>query len=161
MPLKEGDKFPMDITFQTLVDGKPTDMTASEIFGGKKVAICGVPGAFTPTCNDDHLPSFITAFDALKAKGVDTVACMAVNDAFVMGRWIKALEAADKIIMLSDGGGAFATATDLAVDTGNFGGIRLNRLSMLVDDGVVTKLNLEDKTGFSNTSTGQTLLSQL
>ncbi|CAM9448738.1 unnamed protein product [Choristocarpus tenellus] len=168
MTLKEGDKLPMDTTFQTLVDGKPTDMGASELFAGKKVVICGVPGAFTPTCNDGHLPSFINNVDAFKAgyghfsgKGVDTVACVAVNDAFVMGSWIKSLDAADKVTMLSDGGGAFARATGLAVDTGNFGGVRLNRMSMVVDDGVVTKLNLEEKTNFSDISSGETVLGQL
>ncbi|CAN0116576.1 unnamed protein product, partial [Discosporangium mesarthrocarpum] len=96
-----------------------------------------------------------------QAKGADTVACLSVNDAFVMGSWIKSLDAADKVTMLSDGGAAFAKATGLAVDTGNFGGLRLNRMSMVVDDGVVTKLNLEDKTGYTDISTGETVLGQL
>ncbi|CAM9709510.1 unnamed protein product [Sphacelaria rigidula] len=160
MVLKEGDKFP-ESSFQILKDGGPKDVSSAELFSGKKVVICGVPGAFTPTCSDNHLPSFIALADKFKEKGVDTVACMSVNDAFVMSRWIKSLDADDKVTMLADGGAAFAEASGLAVKTGNFGGSRLNRLAMIVNDGTVEKLFLEEGTGYSDKSSGDNVLSAL
>ncbi|CAM9702622.1 unnamed protein product [Ascophyllum nodosum] len=161
MGLKEGDKFPMDSTFQILGEGGPSDVPASEIFSGKKVVICGVPGAFTPTCSDNHLPSFIALHDKFKEKGVDTVACMSVNDAFVMSRWIKSLDAADKVTMLGDGGGVFAEESGLNVKTGKFGGIRLQRLAMIVNDGTIEKLFLEEGTGYTDKSSGDSVLAAL
>ncbi|CBN78919.1 Peroxyredoxin [Ectocarpus siliculosus] len=161
MAIKEGDKFPMDSTFQIKGDAGPADVPASEIFAGKKVVICGVPGAFTPTCDDNHLPSFIANADKFKEKGVDTVACMSVNDAFVMSRWIKSLDAEDKVTMLADGGAVFAEESGLCVKTGKFGGTRLQRLAMIVNDGTIEKLFLEDGTGYTDVSSGDTVLAAL
>eukprot|EP00904_Undaria_pinnatifida_P004588 jgi/Undpi1/1412/HiC_scaffold_11.g04803.m1 len=158
MVIKEGDKLPAGTSFQILGDGGPADVPAADIFAGKKVVVCGVPGAFTPTCSDTHLPSFIALVDQFKAKGVDTVACMSVNDAFVMSRWIKSLDAADKVTMLADGGGVFADESGLCVKTGKFGGTRLQRLAMIVNDGTVEKLFLEDGTGYTDISSGDSVL---
>uniref|UniRef100_A0A7S2UXP0 Thioredoxin domain-containing protein n=1 Tax=Fibrocapsa japonica TaxID=94617 RepID=A0A7S2UXP0_9STRA len=157
----EGDKIPLDGVFQLLADGKPSELPASELFAGKKVAICGLPGAFTPTCSNTHLPGFIEVAEDIKAKGVDTVCCISVNDPFVMGAWGKQLGADDKVTMLADGGAAFAKATGLDFDTGSFGGTRLKRLSMLVDDGVISKLNVEDGSAFTDISSAETLLGQI
>ena len=129
------------------------------IFAGKKVVLFAVPGAFTPTCSAAHLPGFVVNFDQFKEKGVDTVACMSVNDAFVMDAWGKASNA-EEIIMLADGNGFFTKQIGLDMNTGNFGGLRSLRYSMLVEDGEVKKLNVEDPGRF-DVSDAQTMLDSL
>mmetsp|Transcript_9511 Transcript_9511/g.14332 ORF Transcript_9511/g.14332 Transcript_9511/m.14332 type:complete len:162 (+) Transcript_9511:115-600(+) len=161
MTLSEGDKLPMDAVFSRLVDGKPTNVPAADLFAGKKVVVCGVPGAMTPTCSEKHLPGFIEAYDQLKAKGVDSVACISVNDPFVMGAWGKKLECDEKIYMLADGGATFAKSIGHQFDTGDFGGIRLKRMAMLVNDGVVQKIGVEEGGAFTDLSDVKSILSAL
>eukprot|EP00639_Heterosigma_akashiwo_P002501 CAMPEP_0194574740 /NCGR_PEP_ID=MMETSP0292-20121207/10479_1 /TAXON_ID=39354 /ORGANISM="Heterosigma akashiwo, Strain CCMP2393" /LENGTH=185 /DNA_ID=CAMNT_0039426339 /DNA_START=182 /DNA_END=739 /DNA_ORIENTATION=+ len=159
--IAEGDKLPMDSSFMVIGEDGPKEVSVLEAFGGKKVAVCGLPGAFTPTCSETHLPGFIEKAADFKAKGVDAVVCISVNDPFVMKSWGKNLVADDKVTMLADGGAKFTTAAGLEFDTAGFGGIRMKRLSMLVDDGVVTKLNVEDGGAFTDASSAETLLGQL
>ena len=143
MTIKVGDKVPA-ATFRYLTSEGPKEITTDELFGGKKVALFAVPGAFTPTCSQRHLPSYIDKAAALKAKGVDTIACVAVNDAFVMGAWGKSQNAEGKVTMLADGNGDFARAIELELDATRVGlGKRSQRYSMLVDNGVVKTLHIE------------------
>jgi peroxiredoxin len=122
----------------------PADITTDEIFKGKKVVLFAVPGAFTPTCSMAHLPGFVVNVDAIKAKGVDTVVCMAVNDAFVMGAWSKA-QNAEHILMLADGNAEFTRALGLELDGTGFGmGIRSKRFAMIVNNGVIELLNVDE-----------------
>ena len=142
MTIKEGDKLP-EATMHMMKDGRPTPVTTSELFGGKKVVLFAVPGAYTPTCSQAHLPGFVVNADAIKAKGVDSIICMAVNDAFVMDSWGKDHNA-DELIMVGDGNGEFTRALGLEMDGSGFGlGTRSQRFAMVVDDGVVTKLAVE------------------
>lgn len=142
MTIKVGDKIP-DATFTTLTPEGPKPISTAEIFTGKTVALVAVPGAFTPTCSARHLPGFVDQAEALKAKGVDTVAFVSVNDVFVMGAWGKAQNAGD-ILMLADGNGDFTKAVGLEFDASKFGmGTRSQRYSMVVKDGVVETLNVE------------------
>jgi peroxiredoxin len=127
----------------TMTDGKPAPLTTAELFGGKKVVLFSVPGAFTPTCSVKHLPSFVDNVDEILDKGVDTVACMAVNDVFVMNAWGQSANA-DKIAMLADGNGEFAKSLGLEMDASGFGmGERSQRFALIADDGVVTNLFIE------------------
>ncbi len=143
MTIKVGDKIP-DMKFKVRQGGDAKDMTTDEIFKGKKVVVFAVPGAFTPTCSMKHLPGFIGKYDELKKKGVDTVACVSVNDHFVMGAWAKDQNAGDKIMMIADGNGDFTKAVGLELDGSKFGmGPRSQRYSMIVKDGVVQTLNVE------------------
>lgn len=145
--IKVGDHVP-SATFTVMGEGGPQPKTSDDIFKGKKVAIFAVPGAFTPTCSAAHLPSFVNNAAALKAKGVDAIACVAVNDVFVMDAWGKAQGAAGKVDMLADGSGKFAAALGLTVDLTERGmGVRSKRYSMLVDNGVVKSLNIEENPG--------------
>ena len=161
MPIKVGDKLP-NATFRTMTAEGPKPKTTDEIFKGKKVALFAVPGAFTPTCNNKHLPSFLNNIDGIKAKGVQSVAVTGVNDVFVMEAWKKSTGADGKIDFLADGNGEFAKAIDMVFDgSGNGLGTRSKRYSMLVDDGVVKKLNIEDAPGKCEISGGQALLAQL
>ena len=161
MPIKAGDKLP-NATFRVMTAEGPKPRTTDDIFKGKKVALFGVPGAFTPTCSNLHLPSFLNNAAAFKAKGVDTIAVTAVNDVFVMNQWQKASGAEGKIEFLADGNGEFAKAIDMAFDgSGNGLGTRSRRYSMLVDDGVVKKVNIEDAPGKCDISGGEALLGQL
>ena len=161
MPIKVGDRVP-NATFRVMTTEGPRPKTSDDIFKGKKVALFAVPGAFTPTCNNLHMPSFLKNVDAIKAKGVHTIAVTGVNDVFVMEAWKKATGAADKIDFLADGNGEFAKAIDMAFDgSGNGLGTRSKRYSMLVDDGVVKQLNVEDAPGKCEISGGDTLLKQL
>ena len=140
MTIAVGDKIPA-VTIKT-TDMK--DISTAEIFGGKKVVLFAVPGAFTPTCSNQHLPGFIEKADEIKAKGVDTIACLSVNDAFVMGAWGKDQGAGDKVAMLADGSADFTKAMGLELDLSGRGfGLRSQRYAMIVDDGVVTALNVE------------------
>jgi len=143
MTIQVGDKIP-SATFRVLTAEGPKEVSSDELFSGKKVALFAVPGAFTPTCSQRHLPSFVEKAAALKAKGVDTIACTAVNDVFVMGAWGKQSGADDKVTMLADGNGDFARAIDLELDATRAGlGKRSQRYSMLVDNGVVKALHVE------------------
>lgn len=140
-------------------NGEMIEHNTLEFFSGKKVVLFAVPGAFTPTCSEAHLPGFVVNADKLKAKGVDTIACVAVNDAFVMEAWGKA-QNADELVMLADGDGSFTQALGLEMATGAFGGLRSQRYAMIVDDGVVTGLFVEKPKEFE-VSTAEYVLSQL
>lgn len=143
MTIKTGDKLP-DATLMTLKDGRPAPVKISEITAGKKVALFAVPGAFTPTCDARHLPGYKDQIAAFREKGVDTIACVSVNDAFVMGAWGKAQNVGDDILMLADGNGDFAKSIGLEMDGTKFGmGLRSQRYSMVVQDGVVKELFVE------------------
>src|SRR5471032_701811 len=144
MPIKVGDRLP-NATFRVMTAEGPKPKTTDDIFKGKKVALFAVPGAFTPTCSNMHMPSFVQNAAAFKAKGVDTIAVTAVNDIFVMEAWKKASGAEGKIEFLADGNGEFAKAVDMAFDgAGNGLGTRSKRYSMMVEDGVVKAFNVED-----------------
>src|ERR1700733_7203602 len=143
MTIKVGDKIPQGI-FKQLTPEGPKEITTDELFGGKKVALFAVPGAFTPTCSQRHLPGYVDKAAALKAKGVDAIACVSVNDAFVMGAWGKDQNCGDKVMMLADGSGDFTRAVDLELDATRAGlGKRSQRYSMLVDNGVIKALHVE------------------
>jgi glutaredoxin/glutathione-dependent peroxiredoxin len=160
MTIKVGDRLP-EAKFRVMTGEGPAWKTTDDIFKGKKVALFAVPGAFTGTCHKMHLPSIVQNADALKAKGVNTIAVTAVNDVFVMDAWKKA-SAADKVEFLADGNGEFAKALDITFDgAGNGLGIRSRRYSMLVEDGVVKKLNIEEAPGKVEVSGGDTLAGQL
>ena len=160
MTIKVGDRIP-DITFMKAGANGPEPVESADFFKGRKVALFSVPGAFTPTCSAKHLPGFIDNAAQLKAKGVDEIACTAVNDAFVMGAWGKSANADDKVTMLADGSGNFAKAVGLEMDARNFGlGMRGQRFSMIVDDGVVSELNVEAPGEFK-VSTAEYMLGQL
>ncbi len=152
MTIKVGDKLP-EATFMTMGASGPEPKTTSDVFGGKTVALFAVPGAFTPTCSAKHLPGFLDKGSQLKAKGVDAIACTSVNDVFVMGAWAKSQDVGDQVIMLADGNGAFAKALGLELDGSKFGmGPRSQRYSMVVKDGVVDKLNVEEGGAFEVSS---------
>ncbi len=143
MTIKVGDKVP-SVTLKFLSPEGPKEITTDDLFRGKKVAFFAVPGAFTPTCSQRHLPGYVDKAAALKGKGVDTIACVSVNDAFVMGAWGKDQNVGDKVLMLADGSGDLARAVDLELDATRAGlGKRSQRYSMLVENGVVTALNVE------------------
>ena len=142
MAISEGDKLPA-ATMHIMKDGRPTAVTTDDLFAGKKVVLFAVPGAYTPTCSQAHLPGFVVNADAIKAKGVDDIICVSVNDAFVMDSW-GSEKNADELLMVGDGNGEFAKALGLEMDGSGFGlGTRSQRYAMIVDDGVVTKLNVE------------------
>eukprot|EP01084_Bolivina_argentea_P181573 313579_1 len=161
MMIQEGVKIPLNTNFMKLIDGSPKEIPAQDVFSGKKVVVCGVPGALTPVCSEQHLPGFIKNVDNFKRKGVDTIACISVNDPFVMSRWSKDLGCAAVIEMLGDGGTEFSTALGLTFNTGGFGGTRLRRLSMLIDDGVVKKLNVVDGGEWADEISAEHLLNSL
>jgi len=145
--IKVGDRLP-SATFTVMTSDGPKPATTDEVFKGKKVVLFGVPGAFTPTCHKNHLPGFRDKASEIKAKGVDTIAVTATNDAFVMGAWRDATSSGDKIEFLADGSANFAKATGLSLDLTERGmGVRTKRFSMLVDDGVVKTLNIEEGPG--------------
>lgn len=143
MTIKAGDKLP-ETTLVKMTDKGPEQVGTADFFKGRKVAVFSVPGAFTPTCSAKHLPGFVDKASELKAKGIDEIACTAVNDAFVMGAWGKNANAGDAVTMLADGNGDFAQAVGLTMDGKAFGmGTRGQRYSMIVNDGVVEQLNVE------------------
>ena len=151
MTIRVGDRLPPLTLVKATSDG-PEQIESRDFFDGRKVALFAVPGAFTPTCSARHLPGYLEQADALKAKGVDEIACTSVNDAFVMGAWSKANEATG-ITMLADGNGDFARGVGLTMDGSKFGmGERSQRYSMIVEDGVVTALNVEEAGAFSVSS---------
>lgn len=163
MTIKVGDRIP-DAKFMTLTADGPKALTTADIFAGKKVALFAVPGAFTPTCHLQHLPGFVARADELKAKGVDTIACTAVNDVFVMDEWAKATGSAGKVVMLTDDSAAFAKAIGLDIDLTGAGiglGVRSKRYAMLVDDGVVKVLNVDDSPPVHEKSSAETLCTMI
>ena len=160
MTIKPGDKLP-EAEFSVMTDDGQQKFSTDTVFKGRKVVLFGVPGAFTPTCSMNHLPGFLTHLDEIKAKGVDTIACVSVNDVHVMNAWKKDSGADGKILMLADGNGVFARAIGLDVDLNVAGmGVRNKRYSMIVDNGVVKKLNVEEKSGV-NVSGADTILTLL
>jgi peroxiredoxin len=160
MTIKVGDKLP-DATFTTMTAEGPRPMTTAEVFSGKKVALFAVPGAFTPTCSAKHLPGFVQNADAIKGKGVDAIACIAVNDAFVMDSWGKDQKVDGRVMMLADGNGDFTKAVGLELDASGFGmGLRSQRYAMVVDDGVVKTLAVEDGPGL-DVSAAEKILAKL
>lgn len=159
MTIQAGDKIP-SVDLAIMTDDGPDTVSTDVVFSGKKVAIFGVPGAFTPTCSAKHLPGFVENADALKAKGVDTIACLSVNDAFVMGAWGKDQNVGDKVMMLADGSAAFTKAADLVLDLTERGlGVRCQRFAMIVDNGVVSSIHIDEGT-FEKTS-AETMLGEL
>jgi peroxiredoxin len=160
MTIKVGDKVP-SATLMRMKDGGPKPVKTDDLFAGKKIVVFALPGAFTPTCSAKHLPGFIQNADAIKSKGVDAIACLSVNDAFVMGAWGDAQGAGDKVMMLGDGNGELTRALGLEMDGTKFGmGKRSQRFSMVVDDGVVKELNVEEPGAFS-VSSAEHVLKQL
>lgn len=160
MMIKVGDRLP-DSGFAVMGPGGPEKKTSNNIFAGKKVALFAVPGAYTPTCTEQHMPGFVARFDELKGKGIDTVACTAVNDIFVLTQFAKDTGAAGKILMLADGNGDFANALGLPLDlTGGGLGKRGQRFSMVINDGVVEQLNVEAPGEFK-VSSAEHMLEQL
>jgi peroxiredoxin (alkyl hydroperoxide reductase subunit C) len=148
MTIKVGETIPSMKLMTPTSDG-PKEIGTDEIFKGKKVVLFAVPGAFTPTCSAKHLPGFVQEADAILAKGVDTIACMAVNDVFVMGAWGKDQGTGDKVLLLADGSGAFTKALGLELDLVARGlGVRSQRFAMIADDGKVTHLAVEPPGGF-------------
>lgn len=159
MTIQVGDKVP-SVNFKHMTADGPADISSDEVFSGKKVVFFAVPGAFTPGCSLTHLPGFVVNADALKAKGADTIACMSVNDAFVMGAWGQN-QNAEEILMLADGNGDFTSAIGLELDASGFGmGKRAQRFGMIVEDGTVTYLGVEAP-GEIKASSAETMLEQL
>ena len=152
MTIQVGDRLP-ETTFMTMAEGGPQPRTTDEVFAGKTVALFAVPGAFTPTCSARHLPGFVEKAGDLKAKGVEAIACVSVNDVFVMDAWAKSQNAGGAVTMLADGNAAFARAVGLEMDGSRFGmGPRSQRYSMIVKDGVVATLNVEEGGAFEVSS---------
>ena len=150
--IEVGDTIPKATLVAATADG-PKEMTTAEVFGGHKVVLFAVPGAFTPTCSAKHMPGFLNNSGALKAKGVDRIACVAVNDPFVMDAWAKDQDVGDRVLMLSDGMAHFTKLLGLELDLSARGlGIRSSRYAMVVEDGVVTLLNVEEPGGFGVSS---------
>ena len=160
MTVQVGDKAPAGRFHVINADG-PGSLSTEELFSGKKVVVFSVPGAFTPTCSQEHLPGFIDQADAIKAKGVDTIACMAVNDMFVMDAWGNSAGAGDKVLMLADGNGTYAAALGLELDASGFGlGTRGQRFALVVEDGTVTQLYVEAPMEFK-VSSAESILENL
>lgn len=164
MAIKVGDKTP-SVIFKWMGSESPIDIrnsSSDEIFSGKKVAIFGLPGAYTPVCSEEHLPSFVQHADELIEKGVETIACVSVNDPFVMKAWAQDNNVGENIMMLCDPNAIFTNAIGLNLDLSDFGlGNRSERYSMLVEDGVVTALNVEESILSCDVSSGNALLNQL
>ena len=160
MTIQVGDRFP-NVTLMKAGSDGPEPIETEQFFSGRKVAVFSVPGAFTPTCSARHLPGFVEKADELRGKGIDEIACVSVNDAFVMGAWGQQAGAEGKVTMLADGNGEFADAIGLTMDGTKFGmGTRGQRWSAIVDDGVVSELNVEDPGAF-NVSSAEYLLNRL
>ena len=159
MTIQSGDKVP-SCTLKTMGAAGPEDISTDDIFAGKKVVLFAVPGAFTPGCSLTHLPGYVVNADKIKASGVDTIVCMSVNDAFVMGAWGQA-QNAEELLMLADGNGELTAALGLELDGRGFGlGTRSQRFAMIVDDGTVTQLNVEEGAGV-DVSSAETIMAAL
>jgi glutaredoxin/glutathione-dependent peroxiredoxin len=160
MSISVGARIP-DAAVTAVTAAGSVQTTSREIFDGKKVVLFSVPGAFTPTCNNKHLPGYLAQHDALKAKGVDSIVCLAVNDVHVVTAWAKANDVGDKVVMVADGNGEFAKALGLDVDLSKFGmGTRARRASLITENGVVKEINLEAP-GVLEVSTAEATLCQL
>jgi peroxiredoxin len=160
MAIKAGDTMPSGVLTHMTKDG-PQKITTAQLFGGKKVVLFSVPGAFTPTCDAKHLPGFLQHAAELKAKGIDTIACLAVNDVFVMSAWSKASNVGDKILMLADGNAEYSKALGLELDATGFGmGIRGKRFAIVADNGVAKKVFIEGPGEFK-VSSAEHVLSEL
>ncbi len=160
MTIKVGDRIP-SATLMEMKDGAPRPVKTDELFAGKKVVLFALPGAFTPTCSAKHLPGFVQHADELKSRGVDAIACVSVNDAFVMGAWGSSQGVGEKVMMLADGNGDFAKSLGLQMDATKYGmGTRSQRYAMLVEDGVVKQLHVEEPGAFS-VSSAEHMLKQL
>jgi glutaredoxin/glutathione-dependent peroxiredoxin len=160
MSIQVGDRLPEATLIKATADG-PQPLASADYFKGRRIALFSVPGAFTPTCSARHLPGFVEKADDLKAKGVDEIACVAVNDAFVMQAWGESAGVAGKVTMLADGNGDFAKALGLVMDGAKFGmGLRGSRWSAVVNDGVVEQLNVEEPGAF-NVSSADYMLERL
>ena len=161
MTAKPGDKMP-EAQLMHMTDAGPAPITTDELFGGKTVALFALPGAFTPTCSNQHLPGYIEKSEELRAAGVDTIVCLAVNDAFVMGAWGQQQGAAGKVMMVGDGNADLTQKLGLSMDGSGFGmGTRSLRYSMIVRDGVIETVNVESNPGQAVDSGAENLLSQL
>jgi peroxiredoxin len=160
MTIKVGDKMPSGVFKQMTKDG-PQNITTEQLFKGKKVVLFSVPGAFTPTCDAKHLPGFVQNAAAIKSKGVDTIACMSVNDVFVMNAWGKSSNVGDSVVMLADGNGEYAKALGLEMDGRGFGmGMRSQRFAVVVEDGAIKKLAVEGPGEFK-VSSAEAIVGQL
>jgi glutaredoxin/glutathione-dependent peroxiredoxin len=160
MTIKAGERMPQG-TFKRMTKDGPKDLTSEELFKGKTVLLFSVPGAFTPTCDAKHLPGFVQLAEQIHAKGVDSIACMAVNDVFVMNAWGKAAGVGDKILMLADGNGDYARALGLELDGRKFGmGTRGQRFAILVRDGVAARVDVEEPGQFK-VSSAEVMLAHL
>lgn len=148
--IQVGDKIPA-VSVSTVLAGETEAVSADQLFAGKKVVLFALPGAFTPTCSASHLPGFVVKADEIFAKGVDIIACLSVNDSFVMKAWAEA-QNAEQITMIADGGAGLTQAMGLEMDSGSFGGIRSRRYAMIIENGVVTALNLEEPKTFEVSS---------
>ena len=158
--IKIGDKLPADVKLKELTDAGPKDVTVGELTKGRKVVLFAVPGAFTPTCSMKHLPGFVEKAPDIRAKGVDEILCLSVNDAFVMGAWGKSQNAPGKVRMLADGNGELTRTLGLELDASGFGmGTRSKRYAMIVNDGQVEQV-LVDESGFKESS-AESILSKL
>ena len=161
MAIKAGDKMPAG-TFKTKTKDGIQDLTTDQLFKGKTVVLFSVPGAFTPTCDAKHLPGYVDKAAAIKAKGVDTIACLAVNDAFVLDAWAKATGASGKVQMLADGNADYVKKLGMDLDLSGFGlGTRSKRFSAIVEDGVVKELNVEEAAGKVTSSGAEATICQL
>ena len=161
MTIKVGDKLP-DASFMVMTADGPAKKSTSEVFSGKKVVLFAIPGAFTPTCQQQHVPGFVDRARELTDKGIDVIACTAVNDVFVLTQFAKDTGAAGKILMLADGNGDFAKKLGLDIDLSGFGlGLRSKRYAMLIDNGVVKILNVEDAPPQHDKSSAATLCSMI
>jgi len=160
MTIAIGDRIP-DVQVMTSRPDGPAPVQTGDVLGHGKVVLFGVPGAFTPTCSDYHLPSYVIRYDDLKAKGVDAIVCVSVNDPFVMGAWGEAQQVEDRVLLLADGNGDFTKAMDLEMDGSGFGlGTRSQRYAAIIEDGVVTNLQVEPGPGLS-VSAADSILEQL
>jgi len=156
--IKVGDKIP-SVSISSVRAGETSSIEADQLMAGKKVVLFALPGAFTPTCSASHLPGFIIKADEILAKGIDMIACLSVNDAFAMKAWAD-MQNAEQITMIADGGAGLTTAMGLEMDSGSFGGIRSKRYAMVIDDGVVTDLHIEEPKQFE-VSSAEAILSIL
>lgn len=157
MPIQKGDKMPEGALVEMTADG-PVPHSSADLFGGKKTVLFALPGAFTPTCSAKHVPGYIENAAALKAKGVEAVYCMSVNDAFVMGAWAKDQGSEGTVTMLADGNGTYAEALDLVMDGTGFGmGMRSQRFALIIDDGVVSEVMVEAPGDFKVSSADHVL----
>jgi len=152
MTIKVGDKIP-SVKLKHMTESGPADISTDELFGGKRVVVFALPGAFTPTCSAKHLPGFVSHAGDIKAKGIDAIACLSVNDAFVMGAWGKDQKVGNKVLMLADGNADFTKAVGLEMDGSGYGmGTRSQRYAMIVENGVVKSLHVENPGAFEVSS---------